>query len=258
MLGLSESSMNMVPAAQCIDKESMCFHPELNQFVSYPVLIGGHVGYLVVIYLLKTIMAQREKPIEPKLIMYIYNPVQVIFSSMQVIGLAPFLLNFVFNLDGYFCARIEFWLFFHYCTKYLDMLDSVFMCLRKKSDQLSFLHVYHHLTIGLIWGLLLHHGIANGAAYFGAWINSLVHALMYFHYFWTSLGFKNPFKKFLTLFQMFQFGLCILQAVLVLPFDKQIPVKWAVLQLCYHCTLLYLFNNFFKKDRKKEKVAKKH
>lgn len=256
-MAASNSAMVMHPASHCIDKESMCFHPELNKYVSYEVLIGGHVGYLVVIFVLKYLMEKREKPVDPKMLMYLYNPLQVILSSMQVIGLAPFLANYVFNLDGGFCAQIEYWVFFHYCTKYLDMFDSVFMVLRKKADQLSFLHVYHHLTIGLIWGLLLHHGVANGAAFFGAWINSLVHALMYFHYFWTSLGFKNPFKKFLTLFQMFQFCLCILQAVLVFPFDRQIPVKWGVLQLCYHCTLLYLFNQFYKGDRKKEKKAKK-
>jgi hypothetical protein len=249
----SSHDMVMYPSSHCTDKESMCFYPELNKFVSYEVLVGGHIAYLVVIYVLKTVMAKREKPIDPKIAMYIYNPLQVVLSSMQVIGLAPFILNYVFNLNGQFCGRIEFWIFFHYCTKFLDMFDSVFMCLRKKADQLSFLHVYHHLTIGFIWGLLLHHGVANGAAFFGAWINSLVHALMYFHYFWTSLGFRNPFKRFLTQFQMFQFCLCIVQAVLVFPFDRQIPVKWGALQLTYHCTLLYLFANFYQTDRKREK-----
>lgn len=247
-----------VAGATCAANESMCFYPELNKYVTYPVIVGAHIAYLAVIFSLRVVMKDVKEPFGLKYPMMAYNLTQVILSSMQVVGLAPFLLNFFFNLDGKFCATIEFWIFFHYCTKFLDMCDSLFMVLRKKGDQLSFLHVYHHLTIGMIWGILLHNGVANGTAFFGAWINSLVHALMYFHYFWTSIGMRNPFKKYLTLFQMFQFSLCILQAVLVFPFDGQIPTKWGVLQLCYHCTLLYLFNQFYKNDRKKEKkVAKK-
>jgi hypothetical protein len=51
--------MTMYPSSHCTDKESMCFHPEFNKFVSYEVLIGGHVAYLAVIYVLKTVMAKR-------------------------------------------------------------------------------------------------------------------------------------------------------------------------------------------------------
>ncbi len=34
-------------------------------------------------------------------------------------------------------------------VQYLELLDSVFMVLRKKTEQLSFLHCYHHCL--LIW-----------------------------------------------------------------------------------------------------------
>ena len=34
-------------------------------------------------------------------------------------------------------------------TQYLELLDTVFMILRKKTEQLSFLHVYHHCL--LVW-----------------------------------------------------------------------------------------------------------
>jgi hypothetical protein len=233
--------------------DSMCFHPQYNQFVSYPAIIGGHLAYLVIVQGLKMFMANKKDAYNPKAFMLFYNAVQVAFSVTQVVMLAPYLKNYLFNLDGKFDANIEFWVFFHYCTKFCDFFDSFFMVLKKKSEQLSFLHVYHHLTIGVIWGLLLHNGIGNGTAFFGAWINSLVHSLMYFHYLITSLGYNNPFKKYLTLFQMLQFSLCILQAILVFPLDHQFPQPWPVVQLCYHMSLLFLFNQFYKKDRKKDK-----
>ncbi|EPY24398.1 elongation of very long chain fatty acids protein 4 [Angomonas deanei] len=178
--------------------------------------------------------------------MLLYNFTQVCLSVLMTVNLAPFLKNKVFNLNGKFVSTIEFWIFVHYMTKYLDMFDTVFMVLRKKEEQLSLLHLYHHLTIGFIWGVLLQNGIANGTAFFGAWINSFVHSLMYFHYLFTSLGYTNPFKKYLTQIQMFQFALCILHAVLAVALDRQIPFSFAILQLCYHMTLLYLFMNFYR------------
>lgn len=240
-------------AAACWTGEGMCFNKDLDQMVSLPVVIGGHMGYIVIVMLLKAFMKGRPA-FECKAAMKLYNAIQVIASVLGVIFLAPYIANNVFNFNGEFNKEIEFWIFFHYCTKFLDFFDSFFMVLRHKSEQLSFLHVYHHLTIGLIWGLLLHAGVANGTAFFGAWINSLVHALMYFHYLWTSFGLKNPLKKYLTLFQMLQFSLCILQAVLVFPFDGNVPKPWACLQLGYHCTLLALFRAFYVRDRKKDKV----
>jgi hypothetical protein len=233
-----------VDSAQCV-KESICFYPEFNFLVSLEVIAGAHLFYLVLIFALKHMM-RNQSAFSLKIPMLVYNAVQVFLSLLMAVQLAPFLGNNFFNISGKFSSKIELWVLVHYVTKYLDMLDSVFMVLRKKGDQLSFLHVYHHCTIGVIWGLLLHYGVGNGAAFFGAWINSLVHALMYFHYLWTSLGFKNPLKPYLTMFQMFQFSLCILQAVLAVAFDNQIPREWCFLQLCYHMTLLYLFMNFFR------------
>lgn len=248
--------MSFFSAVKCIGQNSLCFFPQFNGFVSYPVLVGGHIAYLAVVFLLKKFMEGRPA-YSLKTPMMIYNVVQVIVSLCMSIHLAPFLGFNIFNLNGSFNSTIEYWIFIHYITKFVDMFDTYFMVLRKKDEQLSFLHVYHHLTIGFIWGLLLHHGIANGTAFFGAWINSSVHALMYFHYLYTSLGYTNPLKKYLTQVQMIQFALCILHAVLAVIFDRQIPTPWAVLQLCYHMTLLYLFLQFYRSGMRKLNGARK-
>lgn len=225
--------------------ESLCFLPEYNVLASFPVLIGGHVGYVIVLFILKAIM-KNFAALDLKRPMMFYNALQVFLSGLQAVMLSPHLVNAVFNLNGPYTASIEKWILVHYVTKFLDMFDSFFMVLRKKDAQLSFLHVYHHLTIGLIWGLLLHYGNANGTAFYGAWINSVVHTIMYFHYLWTSLGLKNPLKRFLTQFQMLQFGTCVLHAILALAVEQVLPARWAYLQASYHCTLLYLFSRFYK------------
>ncbi|KAG5487120.1 hypothetical protein LSCM1_07793 [Leishmania martiniquensis] len=245
--------MKVAGAAQCIGKDSLCFHPELNAFVSYPALIGSHVGYLVLTFLLHKFMEGRSAYLL-KRPMLLYNGVQVVLSLTMAIKLSQPLVHGVFNLNGHFTDTTEHWVFIHYVTKFLDMFDTYCMVLRKKEEQLSFLHIYHHATIGPIWGLLLHHGIANGTAFFGAWINSAVHALMYLHYLYTSLGYTNPLKKYLTQLQMTQFALCILHAVLAVALDSTIPKPWAMLQLSYHMTLLYLFTQFYRKGMRKHKA----
>jgi hypothetical protein len=243
-----------VPSSECTWRDSMCFFPEFNSLVSWGVIIGGHAAYLVVIAALVTFMRGR-KPFELKTAMMLYNALQVVLSGTMTYQLGHYLYFDVFNLRGPFCPRIEFWILVHYVTKYLDMLDTVFMALRKKNDQISFLHVYHHLTIGAIWGTLLHTGSANGSGFFGAWINSLIHTLMYFHYLWTALGFRNPLKKYLTQLQMLQFALCILHAVLIAKEETPDLARWGYLQLTYHCTLLYLFMRFYLAYTRKDSAA---
>ena len=57
--------------------------------------------------------------------------------------------------------------------------DTLWMILKKKSSvQMSFLHLYHHATIGVAWGFLLSLGHGNGTAQYGAFINSVTHIIM--------------------------------------------------------------------------------
>jgi hypothetical protein len=87
----------------------------------------------------------------------------------------------------------------HYLSKYLDFGDTLFMTLKQNNHQLTFLHLFHHTSILIVWGYLLQVGHANGTAYFGAAINSFVHTVMYSHYLWTSMGWVNPFKVIKTM-----------------------------------------------------------
>lgn len=75
-------------------------------------------------------------------------------------------------------AEVEWIVFVHFLSKFLDFFDTFFIALRRKESQLSFLHMYHHATIGPIWGLLLWLGFGSGTALFGALVNSFIHTLM--------------------------------------------------------------------------------
>jgi elongation of very long chain fatty acids protein 4 len=192
---------------------------------------------------------ERRQALELKGVMRVYNFAQVLVNVYIVALLMPehMPLN-LFGINKPYSANTRYAVFLHYCCKFVDFLDTVFILLRKKDAQFSFLHVYHHSTIGIMWGFLLNIGHGNGTASFGAWINSLVHVVMYGHYFYTSFGLRNPLKAYITSFQITQFYLCLLHVVMVLLFETVVPKQLGYLQFAYHITMVALFTRFFVKS----------
>ena len=181
-----------------------------------------------------------------KLYMGIYNIMQILLCSYMVYGLSEFFeYKNIFGIGIPYNKNIEYFIYIHYLSKYLDWFDTLWMIYNNKSEkQMTFLHLYHHSTINLIWGYLLYIGHGNGLVYFGTFINSFVHIVMYSHYLITSLGYKNPIKKYITFTQLSQFMLCFIQSCLVLFYYKDTsnyPVNLAWIQFIYQITMLYLF-----------------
>jgi hypothetical protein len=111
----------------------------------------------------------------------------------------------------------------------------------------------------------------NGEAYYSAALNSFIHVVMYGYYLLSGLGFKQVsfVKKYITMMQMTQFMTMMIQAtydiVKGLTFgykdlqkgEKPYPLGLSILLWFYMVTMLGLFYNFFKNDRKREKLVKK-
>lgn len=211
-------------------------------------LLSMTATYLINVKLLTNHMRTQEA-YGLKYIMMGYNIFQVLFNGYIVYGLNS-LVSFpnIFGLNTPYNDRLQYFVFLHYISKYIDFADTLFIILRKKNNQLSFLHIYHHSTIPLIWGGLLYAGHGNGTAAFGALINSIIHMIMYSHYFYTSLGYYNPLKKYITQAQMMQFALCFLHSIMVLFWETIVPQKLAITQMLYHIQMLYLFNKFYVKS----------
>jgi hypothetical protein len=99
-------------------------------------------------------------------------------------------------------------------------------------------------TIPLPWAYVIQNGYAFGTVYYGAFINSLIHCLMYSHYLAASFGVRNPLKRYLTSAQIMQFFSCVLHAVLFFYFEKTNPIS-SHLQLGYHIIMIVLFCQFY-------------
>lgn len=137
-----------------------------------------------------------------------------------------------------------------FLTKLVELLDTVFFVLRKKKEQITFLHVFHHSIVPLFcWiGIKLAPGGPNG---FFPLINSFIHVVMYMYYALTTFGPRvQPYlwwKKYLTKLQMLQFVLVMINATFTFMSPGcKFPILFAYLQATVASTFLILFAMFYR------------
>jgi elongation of very long chain fatty acids protein 4 len=226
-------------------------HPWMASLVSPAFAVGLPLIYVLCVMVGTRLQANygvSHKTFLKRYIQPVYNVVQIVVCAWMVWGLWPKdVWRNPFSLNTLPSKNVEFFVFVHYLTKYLDWCDTAFMILGKSFRQVSFLQVFHHATIGMVWGLVLDAGWGSGTVQWGAFINSVTHVLLYSHYLWTSLGYKNPLKKHLFMFQISQFASCIVHAVLVfgghaLGSENIYPKHLSYLQVMYHPVMIFLFS----------------
>jgi len=180
---------------------------------NWSVPLGLTVFYVVSLPLLR-LLASRflSDNIDVKLLlresMILYNAGQVLLNGWMVYRFLDALVfrdhPFIGGSTRLVDTGASFAVWVHYCDKYLEFFDTYFMVLRGNMNQVSFLHVYHHITIAWAWwiGLKVYPG---GDIYFGALFNSFIHVLMYSYYALSLLKIPCPWKKILTQAQLIQF-----------------------------------------------------
>lgn len=141
--------------------------------------------------------------------------------------------------------RLASVIYVHYVSKAYEFVDTWLMIAKKKKNQQTFLHIYHHATVFFptwYWNTLFAPG---GDAYFCCFLNSLVHVFMYSHYLIANLGYRSPIRRFITTFQLIQFVLFIGQSAVLLTTDCFTP-RMPGVQLGYQCVIFFcLFMNFY-------------
>ena len=93
-----------------------------------------------------------------------------------------------------------------YILKIIDLVETVVFVLRKKHNQVSLLHVYHHISTVLVIYVCLKY-FAGGMLSMQVVINSSVHVMMYTYYLLASLGpswqsFLSSVKPYITQVQI--------------------------------------------------------
>eukprot|EP00244_Chara_vulgaris_P012041 TRINITY_DN6199_c0_g1_i1.p1 TRINITY_DN6199_c0_g1~~TRINITY_DN6199_c0_g1_i1.p1 ORF type:complete len:434 (-),score=68.30 TRINITY_DN6199_c0_g1_i1:49-1350(-) len=145
-------------------------------------------------------------------------------------------------------------IYLFYVSKLYEFVDTLIMLLKRNLWQVSFLHVYHHGTISLVWWVMCYR-CPGGDAYFSAAMNSWIHVAMYMYYFLAAVLGKDEKKrkkylfwgKYLTIMQMVQFVLFMGQSVYGIRYPDTYPRGIAKLLLFYSLSLLVFFGNFYMK-----------
>ena len=222
----------------------------LYYYYYYYIIMFSVMFYFASIHQLSNMMHNRE-PIKFKDLKIIYNLFQILSNALITYHLYRLLdctLSNPFGLNTEFNNEIHNYIHSHYILKYFDFMDTFLIICNKNTRQLTFLHVYHHSSILLLWQYAIYSGNANGTVAFSAMINGFIHVIMYAHYLITSLGIKNHFKFLITKMQMTQFVLLISHSVMAIKNDIYISKHLCVIQIIYQFIMFLLFLNFYRKN----------
>jgi len=220
------------------------------------------MAYLAFVFIGTKVMEKRKAFTSLYPLQFAYNIVQIALCSYMCIeaGLQAYRNGYSllpcenFNYENPPLGNV-LWLF--YVSKVLDFMDTIFIVLRKKSDQLSFLHVYHHFTIfSFYWWNV--NCAYDGDIYLTIILNGAIHTIMYTYYF-LALHTKDIWwKSYLTSCQLIQF-MCMLTQAAYLVFSgcQKFPRPIVIIYFFYILSLFILFSQFFVQKYMKKATPEK-
>ncbi|KAL8614269.1 hypothetical protein ACOMHN_007607 [Nucella lapillus] len=150
--------------------------------------------------------------------------------------------------DGATSLRLAKVIWWYYFSKLIEFADTIIFVFRKKKNQITFLHMYHHSSMPLLWWIGTRFA-PGGEAFFCATMNSFVHVVMYSYYMMSAMGSAlQPYlwwKKYLTSLQLLQFVLILGRVSYTVYTGCQYPRLFQKMLLVYMVTLITLFSNFY-------------
>ncbi|KAI3368843.1 hypothetical protein L3Q82_025824 [Scortum barcoo] len=205
------------------------------------------LAYLCVVWAGPRLMKHRQ-PVDLRVVLIVYNFAMVGLSAYMCY---EFLVTSWLSNYSYLCQPVD------YSTSPLAM--RFFFILRKKNNQVTFLHVYHHATMIFNWWLGIKY-VAGGQSFFIGLVNTFVHVVMYSYYGLAAFGPHMQkylwWKRYITSLQLLQFLLFLLHTGYNLFAECNFPDSMNMFVFGYCITLIILFSNFYYQtylNRKKQK-----
>ncbi|XP_017867595.1 PREDICTED: elongation of very long chain fatty acids protein AAEL008004 isoform X3 [Drosophila arizonae] len=243
---------------------------------------------LTYVYLVKVLgprLMENRKPLHLQNLLVMYNALQVVFSAWlfyeclmggwwgsysfrcQPVDYSDSATSRRIGVSGWLTGHYSFrcqpvdysnnprtlrmvhacW--WYYFSKFTEFMDTIFFVLRKKTSQVTTLHVIHHgcMPMSVWFGVKFTPG--GHSTFFGL-LNTFVHIVMYTYYMFSAMGPQYQkylwWKKYLTTLQMVQFILIMVHAFQLLFIDCNYP-KAFVWWIGMHAVMFFfLFNEFYK------------
>ncbi|KAL6255997.1 hypothetical protein P5V15_013232 [Pogonomyrmex californicus] len=236
--------------------------------MSNPLVVTSiSIVYLSFVLYLGPLYMKTRKPYALVKIMICYNisvasANAIIFYGILTSGYTTHLSAgcepFVISNDSMSLSMAR-WVWWVLMLKIVELADTVIFILRKKYNQISFLHVYHHtVTLFLAW-------ISCKYAPGGMWTfimlpNCAVHVVMYIYYFCACLGPKmqkiiTPWKKHVTRLQLIQFVIMVVHTFqALLPSCEPTRKPLAYIYISQVAFMLYMFLDYYRKSYLRKKI----
>ena len=223
----------------------------------YPFL-NIFVMYLVIVKYVGPKFMENRKPFNLNNFTRIYNLYQVI-SCIYIVSLSPAFLG---SFNPYKChsgkimdpflLKISWFIIM---LRASEFVETIVFVLRKKQNQVSWLHIYHHIAVvSLLWLFFKYSTTQNEINIIG--VNSAVHVVMYSYYFLSSFNaFKsitNKVKPFITAMQITQLVFIMTHIIHALARCNVSKLYW--LQFGNIAILITMFLQFYFKTYQKEKI----
>ncbi|KAH8372261.1 hypothetical protein KR093_010846 [Drosophila rubida] len=230
-------------------------------------LFGSHwpMTTIIVVYLAFVLKSGRKfmenrEPYHLKNVISVYNIFQVIYNSVFFGCCAYYLyikpiydrsciISLTYDHPDKNIERLLFYAYF--MNKLIDLLDTVFFVLRKSYKQITPLHLYHHVLMSyVVYWILRSYGFGGQYLTIG-FLNSGVHAVMYFYYFisaqYPELKGSIWWKKYITKLQIGQFILLLIQPIYVLLLKPgcKVPYFLHFLQILVGISMITMFSKFY-------------
>jgi elongation of very long chain fatty acids protein 4 len=150
-------------------------------------------------------------------------------------------------------------MWYYYFSKLVDLVDTLVFALRKKDNQITFLHVFHHLTMFPYAWIGLKY-VGGGQTFFLCMLNSFVHTVMYGYYGLAALGPSVQkflwWKKYITQLQLAQFFAVMVHSIVNTFATCSFPKPFSISYLVYGMVITLLFSNFYMQSYNKKNSEK--
>ncbi|KIJ26916.1 hypothetical protein M422DRAFT_191585 [Sphaerobolus stellatus SS14] len=184
------------------------YHRGVTPLSTWSTVLPALAVYLAIVFSIQAFMRSRQA-IKLNTLFQIHNIYltsgSLLLLLLMVEEIGPIvwkngLFNGMCNSSSW-TPRLEFYYMINYYIKYVELLDTVFLALKKKP--LAFLHVFHHSATAMLCYTQLNG--RTSVSWVPIVLNLSVHVVMYYYYYATAAGRKIWWKKYLTTMQITQF-----------------------------------------------------
>uniref|UniRef100_A0A1L8DYD7 Elongation of very long chain fatty acids protein n=1 Tax=Nyssomyia neivai TaxID=330878 RepID=A0A1L8DYD7_9DIPT len=225
--------------------------------------------YVYIVKVLGPRLMENRKPFHLQNTLIAYNFFQVVFSTwlfyeISISGWLTGHYNFRCQPVDYSnhpkTMRMVHACWWYYFSKFTEFMDTIFFVLRKKTSQVSTLHVIHHgcMPMSVWFGVKFTPG--GHSTFFGL-LNTFVHIVMYTYYLFAAMGTQYHrflwWKKYLTTLQMIQFVAIMVHAFQLLFIDCNYPRAFVWWIGMHAVMFFFLFNEFYRSTYKDAKERRR-